>query len=118
MSFSPSRKEVTLAILFNDGKEKEITKTISLDIGKGSDAAHEVIKAIRNVETRLNAEFDGKAVLDNYISIIIKDEEKANEKLTFFLSKVLEKIRTIKNQQVADGYMNLISQVNSMKQEF
>ncbi len=115
-SFSPSRQEVSFVILFNDGKEKEITKTS--EIIKGSDAALEVIKAIRKVETRLNAEFDGKVVLDNYTNIIIKNEEKITEKLTFFLSKVFEKIRMIQNQQVADGYMNLINQVNSMKQEF
>lgn len=118
MSFSPSKKEVSFVIMFNDGKEKEVTKTIPVGAGKGSDAALEVIKDIRKVETRLNAEFDGKAVLDSYINIVIKNEDDVTEKLGFFMSKVFEKVRTIQNQSVADGYMNLISQVNSMKIEF
>lgn len=115
-SFSPGRKEVSLLIEFNDGKEKEITKNVSLDDER--EVHIDIIKDIRNVENRLHTEFDGKSVLENYIRVIIKDEEKITEKLKHFISKVFEKIHVIKNQKVADGYIDMISQVNSMKVEF
>jgi hypothetical protein len=115
-SFSPSKEDVSFIINFSDGKDKEITKT--LKTVKGDEAALEVIKDIRGVETRLNAEFDGKAVLDSYINIIIKDEDKVNEKLAAFFSKVFEKVKVIRNQKSADGYMALINSVNSMRLDF
>ena len=115
-SFSPSKEDVSFIILFNDGKDKEIIK--SMGIEKGEDAALDVIRAIRKVENSLHAEFDGKAVLDNYISIIINDEDKMVDKMTFFFSKVFEKIKIIKNKTDAEGYISLVNEVNSMKVEF
>lgn len=115
-SFSPARQDVRFAIAFDDGKAKEVTKTIGLK--KGSDAALDIIRDIRRVENSLNAEFDGKTLLDSYVNIIITDEEKITERLTVFLSKVFEKVKLIKSQTVADGYIGLINRVNSMKLEF
>ena len=115
-SFSPSKQEVSFVISFNDGKEKEITKTAKVE--KGDSAALQVIRDIRRIENSLNAEFDGKALLDDYINIVIMDEEKITEKMKQFISKVFEKIHVIKNQRVADGYISLINSVNSMGTEF
>jgi len=114
-SFSPAKQDVSFVVSFYDGKEKEITKTIGLE--KGSDAALGIIRDIRRVENSLNAEFDGKALLDNYINIVIKDEDKVTERLAAFISKVFEKVKLIKSQTVADGYMSLISRVNGMRME-
>ncbi len=114
-SFSPSKQEVSFVISFNDGKEKEITKTAKVE--KGDSAALQVIRDIRRIENSLNAEFDGKALLDDYINIIIKDEAKVTGRIAAFISKVFEKIKVIKNQKVAEGYVNLINSVNSMKDD-
>ena len=78
-SFSPSKEDVSIIISFNDGKEKEITT--SIPFSRGEDAAMRVVKDIRRMETRLNAEFDRKMILDNYSSVIISNEEKAIEKI-------------------------------------
>ena len=115
-SFSPAKQSVSLVISFNDGKEKEITKTMA--VKPASDAVIDIIKDIRGVENSLNAEFDGKAVLDNYTNIKIKNEDKVTEKMTAFVSKVFDKVNLIKNQKVAEGYVSLINTVNSMKIEF
>ena len=115
-SFSPGKKEVSFLIEFNDGKDKEITKNVRLD--DESEVHINMIKDIRKVENSLHAEFDGKSVLEDYIRIIIKDEEKVTEKMKHFVTKVFEKVNVIKNQTVADGYMGLINQVNSMRIEF
>ena len=45
-------------------------------------------------------------------------KKKVTEKLTMVLKKVFEKVNVIKNQSVADGYMQLINQVNSMRLDF
>jgi hypothetical protein len=115
-SFSPSKEEVSFSISFNDGKDKEITKNVRLDMTE--DVALQIIRDIRKVENSLHAEFDGKAVLDDYINIVIKDEDKVTEKLKHFISKVFEKIKVIKSQKIAEGYMSLINQVNSMNLDF
>ena len=115
-SFSPARQDVSFLVSFNDGKDKEITKTFRIKDSK--DAALEIIRDLRKVENSLNAEFDGKAVLDNYINIKIKDEDKITEKIAMFASKVFEKVKLIKNQTVADGYIALINKVNSMMMDF
>ncbi len=115
-SFSPARDEISFAITFNDGKEKEITRALA--VAKGEDAAVQVIRDIRRMESTLNAEFDGKMILDNYSSIIIKDEAAALEKMKFFFSKVFEKAKVVKNQRTSDGYMKLVSDVSSMKLAF
>lgn len=115
-SFSPGKKEVSFLIRFNDGKDKEINKDASLEDEK--DLSVEIIKGIRKFENSLHTEFDGKSILSDYISVAIKDEEKVTEKIKHFVSKVFEKVHVIKNQKNAEGYMNLISQVNNMRLEF
>ncbi len=115
-SFSPARQDVNFVVSFNDGKDKEITKTTELK--KGSDVALEIIRDLRRVENSLNAEFDGRAVLDSYINIMIKDEDKVTEMIAAFISKVFEKVKIIKNQTVADGYVSLINNVNCMRLDF
>ena len=115
-SFSPARQDVSFVISFNDGKEKEITKTMG--VKPASDAVIEILRAIRGVENSLSAEFDGRAVLDHHTNIKINNEDKVTDKMTAFVSKVFDKISVIKKQTVAEGYMQLIANVNSMKMEF
>jgi len=117
-SFSPARQDVSFVVLFNDGKEKEITKT--MNVKPVSDAVLEIIKAVRGVENTIGAEFDGKSVsvLDNHTNVKITNEDKMTSKLTSFVSKVFDRITSIKKQTVAEGYMQLIANVNSMKTEF
>lgn len=115
-SFSPARQDVSFAVSFNDGKEKEITKT--MEVKPAADAVIDIIKDIRKVENSLSAEFDGKALLDSYTNIKISNEDKITEKMTTFISKVFDKVNVIKNQTVADGYISLINRVNSMRLEF
>jgi len=115
-SFSPSRKNVSFVVSFNDGKDKEITKTAELD--KGDAIALQIIKDIRKVESSLNAEFDGKMLFDSYVSIKIDNEDNVTSKLAAFISKVFDKIQVIRNQKTAEGYTHLIAEVNSMKMEF
>lgn len=115
-SFSPARQDVSFVISFNDGKEKEITKT--MEVKPASDAVIEILRAIRGVENSLNAEFDGKAVLDHHTNIKMNNEENVTDKMTAFVSKVFDRISVIKKQTVAEGYMQLIANVNSMKLEF
>jgi hypothetical protein len=115
-SFSPAKKDVSFVVSFNDGKDKEITVNAGID--RGENVAVQIIRDIRKVENSLNAEFDGKALLDSYVSIAINDEEKVTSKLAAFISKVFEKVQVIRNQKTAEGYTQLISQVNSMRMDF
>ncbi len=115
-SFSPNKEEISFVVAFNDGKDKEITKNAKLD--KGESVAVQIIKDIRKVEGSLHAEFDGRAVLDSYMSIAIKNEGAVIEKMGKFIGSVFEKVSMIHSMKVADGYMALINKVNSMRLDF
>jgi hypothetical protein len=115
-SFSANEGEVIVAVSFNDGKDKEINKTF--EISDGQDAAVQLIRDIRKVETSLNSNFDGKELFENHANIMIKNEENVMKAAAVFLAKVFEKVRALGNKKVADGYMQLVNEVNTMKVEF
>jgi len=115
-SFSANKGEVIVAVSFNDGKDKEINKTFK--VGDGQDAAVQVMRDIRKVETSLNSNFDGRELFENHANIMIKNEENIMKSAAVFLAKVFEKVKALGNKKVADGYMQLVNEVNTMKVEF
>jgi hypothetical protein len=113
--FSPRRQEVQISIRFNDGKDKEIFRDICVE--KSDDAAAGIINDIRQMEKRARAEFNGIS-FDNYMSIVIENEDSVIEKLKIFLSKVFEKSKIIKDYKSSDGYISLLNDINRMQMEF
>jgi len=114
--FSPKERSVELDIHFNDGADKEITKTISIDDPRK--LAEAIIFDIRNLEKSMHQKFNGESILDSTVNIVFEDEDKTLNKLTLFLSKIYEKVDAVRTTTEASGYIDLINKVNSMKFEF
>ena len=55
---------------------------------------------------------------DNYVNIIIKDEDKVIKELSAFVQKVGNKINEIKDKEVAAGYVDIIRELKNLKIEF
>lgn len=114
--FSPKEKTVELDIVFNDGSDKEITKKVA--VGNPGDLANEVVLAIRSLEKSRHQQFDGESILDSVLNVLFEDEDKTLSRLTGFFSKLCDKVDAIRTSTHAEGYMDMINKVSSMKFEF
>ena len=70
-----------------------------------------------SLEKNINMKFDGQSILDNYVNVVMQNEEEDKKKIAKFLSKVQEKINKVKSRRVVEGYINLIKEINLMKVE-
>ena len=113
--FSPAHQELQLSICFYDGKDKEIFKSIA--VGDAEQIAPEIIREIRQLVRRANASFDGVS-LRSYTAVIIADEDIVMQKLTTFIGQAFEKARVVKNYRKAEGYVDLVKDVNRLRIEF
>ena len=102
--YSPKDKAIDLAIFFNDGADKEILKTV--EINDPDTLAEFIISEIRKTV---------KQAKGDVVPVTSEDEEKLAEKMSVFFSKVAEKIENIKKAKVAEGYIQLIREINSMQ---
>ena len=114
-SFSARDYSVELAIDFNDGVDKQIMRHTVIDYPEM--VANHIFNDLKKMEKNINIKFDGETILDNYVNIIMQNQEEDKKKITKFLSKVQEKISKIKSKRVVEGYINLIKEINLMKIE-
>jgi hypothetical protein len=115
-SFTPSTRKVSLDIIYDSGKLKKIRKE-NIIIYNPEEIAHSVIKEIRRKEKKDNYEFNGEKLFDNYINVIMENEDATQQKIESFLLKLQEKIDDIANTKTADNYLNKINQIRLMKSE-
>lgn len=116
-SFFPKEDKVELDILFNDGNDKEIFKIV--DITDAEDAAEGILMDLRKMEKNINKPSgDKELIIDNYVNIVIKNEEGTIKEITRFIQKVSNKIDEIKKKNVAEGYLDIIRELKNLKVEF
>jgi hypothetical protein len=114
--FFPKLSKVELDILFNDGKDKEILKTV--DISDPEDAADDLILEFRKMEKKIHGGSQEGFLVDNMVNVVVKEEDKLLREIPQFLGKVKAKLEDIRNKQVADGYLDRIRDIKSLKIEF
>ena len=103
-NFSPKDKALDLTIHFNDGANKEISKIV--EINDPYTLSEFIVSDIRGII---------KQAKGNVVPITITDEEELIHKISIFFSKVADKIDNIKRTKVAEGYLQLIREVNNMQ---
>ncbi len=69
------------------------------------------------MEKNINIKFDGASILDNYVNVVMQNEDEDKKKIAKFLQRVSDKINKIKSRRVVEGYINLIKEINLMKVE-
>jgi negative regulator of replication initiation len=114
--FLPKEKKVEFSIFFNDGDDKEIIR--SIDLNNIGGVAEDIIKDLVKMEKNINREFDGAELVEDSVSVVVKNEDGLLPKINDFLKKVSEGIEKVRACQTAEGYLDLVGKVNRMMVEF
>ena len=115
--FFPREDKVELNIFFNDGSDKEIFKIV--DISDSERAAEDILIDLRKMEKNIHKNSEDKElIVDNYINIIIKNEDNLVKEISAFIQNIGNKINEIKQKDVAEGYLDIIRELKNLKVEF
>lgn len=115
--FFPKEDKVELDILFNDGDNKEIFKIV--DMSDAEDAAEGILMDLRKMEKNINKPSgDKELIVDNFVNIVIKNEEGMIKEISRFIQKARNKIDELRKKNVAEGYLDIIRELKNLKVEF
>lgn len=113
-SFSAKDDSVVLEVHFNDGENKQIFRTTKLE--KPEDVVKDIYAELIRMEENINMRFDGATMVSN-VNVLIKNREKNKKKMINFFKKIRIMIEKIKSMKVAEGYLDMISDINRMELE-
>ena len=115
--FFPKEDKLELDVFFNDGADKEILKVV--DMSNPENAAEGILMDLRKLEKNIHKPSgDKELIVDNFVNIVIKNEEGAIKEISEFIQKAKNKIDEIKSKNVAEGYLDMIRELKSLKLEF
>lgn len=113
-SFSAMDESVVLEVYFNDGENKQIFRTTKLD--KPEDVVKDIYSELIRMEENINMRFNGVNMISD-VNVLIKGRQKKKKKMMNFFNDVRTKIQKIKSMKVAEGYLDMISDINRMELE-
>ncbi|MCH8004212.1 MAG: hypothetical protein IH934_06305 [Nanoarchaeota archaeon] len=115
--FFPREDKVELDIFFNDGSDKEIFKIVN--ISDSERAAEDILMYLRKMEKNIHKDSENRElIVDNYVNIVIKNEDSLIKEISLFIQNVGNKINEIKQKDVAEGYLDVIRELKNLKVEF
>ena len=114
--FFPKKNEAELQIAYNDGADKEILKTIDIADPEGS--AESILTELRKMTKEIHKDDKEGTIIDNFVNIVVKNEEELQKEISKFIQKVNIKIEEINNKKEAEGYLDMIRELKSLKLEF
>ena len=115
--FFPKQDKVELQIFFNDGSDKEIFKIV--DAANAVSAAEGILIDLRKMEKNIHKNNENREnIVDNYVNIVIKDEDQLVDEIAGFILDVKKKIDEIKQKDVAEGYLDIIRDLKNLEIEF
>ena len=114
--FFPKEDKVELNIIFNDGTEKEIFKII--DASDPKNAAEVILMDLRKLEKNIHKTTGQESVVDNFVNIVVKEEDRLVNEIPQFIQKVKKHMDKIKSKNVAEGYLDVVRELKSLKIEF
>ena len=115
--FFPKQDKVELQIFFYDGSDKEIFKIV--DAANAVSAAEGILIDLRKMEKNIHKNNENREnIVDNYVNIVIKDEDQLVDEIAGFILDVKKKIDEIKQKDVAEGYLDIIRDLKNLEIEF
>ena len=114
--FFPKDDRVELNVKFNDGEDKQISKEVKMD--DPEDAAGDILVELRKLERNLHKNGDSELVIDNFVNIVVKDEDEVIDTISDFIQKAKSRVDNIKSANVAEGYLDTIRELKSLMVEF
>ncbi|MBW2971298.1 hypothetical protein KY320_04020 [Candidatus Woesearchaeota archaeon] len=112
-SFSPRYYSAEVAVRFNDGKEKEFHK--SLQPSDSGQHAKEILQDISSIQKSASTKYDGERFEQEKVKVVIKDIADTTRQLTAFFSELKSRIDKVKQTKVAEGYLQAVKSVNSLR---
>ena len=107
-AFSAAENRVGISILFNDGKDRELT--CRLRIAEPKLMMTKLVSELMAVEENEHTEFDGETLSNNTV-VLLYDKEKTQAALTDFFQTLYSKACRIKNATKSDGYLNMVADI-------
>ena len=115
--FFPRENKVELDIFFNDGSDKEIFKTVDVSDAEGS--AENILADLKKMEKNIHKNSEARnSIVENLINIVVKNENETIKEIARFIQEVEARMEEIKNKNVAEGYLDRIRQLKSLKVDF
>ncbi|MFH1398605.1 MAG: hypothetical protein ABIG95_00665 [Candidatus Woesearchaeota archaeon] len=114
--FFPREEQVEFEVSFDDGKQKQFHKTAKITDHKS--IVNRIFLEIKTMENSAYKEFDGETLTANSLKIIFQNEKSARKALEVFFIELIGRIAMVKNIKIAEGYMDAIRCVRSMRLEF
>jgi len=115
--FFPRESKVELDIFFNDGSDKEILKIVDVSDAEGS--AESILADLRKMEKNIHKNSEARSsIVENFINIVVKNENETIKEIARFIQKVGARMEEIKSKNVAEGYLDRIRQLKSLKVDF
>ena len=115
--FFPKEDKVELEVFFNDGNDKEIFKIV--ETSDSENAAEGILADLRKMEKNIHKSDENKElIVENYVNIVIKNEDYIITETSEFIQKIKNKIDEIKQKDVAEGYLDIIRELKNLKVEF
>ena len=113
-SFSAKDDSVVLEIHFNDGEDKQIFRTTKLD--KPEKVVDDLYSELKRLEENIKMRFNGETMVSD-VRVLIKRKKSKKAKMVSFFKKVRSMVKKVKTMKIAEGYLSMISDINSMELE-
>lgn len=110
---------VQIKIHFSDGNNKMIT--LKVPLANIEDEAHKAVLAVRAYMKEINQDTTGYPAdnfLDNFVNVVIEDEDKVEEKMKGFFRKIHEKKHQLGGSRMHSGYLDMVNQGRNLNIEF
>ncbi|MFC1753308.1 hypothetical protein ACFL96_07945 [Thermoproteota archaeon] len=110
---------VQIKIFFSDGNNKMLSFTAPLQ--NVEEEAHKAVLSVRKYVKELNQDpnaYPSDGFLDNFVNVVIENEEGVEERMKSFMRKITEKKHQLSGSRMYSGYLDLINQVKNIKVEF
>ncbi len=105
-SFSTADNTVSISVLLNDGKDKELNWKSRIDEPKLM--AARMLTELMALEEGECAEFDGETLTTN-ATLFLYEKARTEAALADFFQTIYSKSRRIKNARSSDGFLNMVS---------
>ncbi|MDP6265785.1 MAG: hypothetical protein QF584_03365, partial [Candidatus Woesearchaeota archaeon] len=71
---------------------------------------------LRKLEKNIHKNNENKElIVDNFVNIVVKDEDNAIKEISQFIEKIKNKIDEIKSKNIAEGYLDIIRELKNLK---
>ena len=115
--FFPKEDKLELDIFFNDGTDKEIFEVVYMSDAES--AAESILADLRKMEKDIHKNSENREnIVENFMNIVVKDEDNAIKEISKFIQKAKGKIDEIKKKTVAEGYLDMIRELKNLKLDF